>query len=256
MLDAVFPVDARIATAIAAVLLAGFAKGVTGIGLPVIGVPILVALYGDLRAVLLVTIFATALSDVPFIIRGRRHVREAVFLIGFLIAGLIGIIIGTRILVSVRPAILTLILAIVLIVFIVISWMGKMPQMDHARASRWGPVIGILAGALQGSTGASGPLVTSYLVSMDLSRGLFLFSISIIFTVLDWTQLGSLARLGLYTPYLLIVAAAIVLTMALGMLVGFAAQKHINDVVFRRGVLGVLSLAAISLLVSSLRGLR
>lgn len=254
MLDSVFPIDGRIVVAIAAVLLAGFAKGVTGIGLPVIGVPILVALYGDLRAALLVTVFATALSDIPFVVGGARHTRRVSFLVGFIVAGLIGVVLGTYLLVSVRPAILTLVLAVVLIVFIAVQWLGKMPRMTRPQATRWGWLIGLVAGVLQGSAGASGPLTTSYLISLDLPREVFLFSINAIFLVLDWTLLASLQRLGLYTPYLYALAAGIVVVSAIGMVAGIAAGRRTNDAVFRRGVLLVLTIAVLSLLLRSLRG--
>ena len=56
MIDGTIPIDIRLVLAIATVFIAGVAKGVTGMGLPVAGVPILVALYGDLRLVLLTTI--------------------------------------------------------------------------------------------------------------------------------------------------------------------------------------------------------
>ena len=254
MLDSVFPLDGRIVIAIAAVLLSGFAKGVTGIGLPVIGVPILVALYGDLRAVLLVTIISTAFSDVPFVVQGARQWREATFLISFIIAGIIGIALGTHLLVSVKPQFLTLTLAIVLIVFIGIQWWGKMPRIERRTAARWGWLMGFLGGALQGATGSSGPFTTSYLVSMELPRGVFLFSLNTLFLILDWTLLVSLQRLGLYTPYLYTVAALIFMLTGAGMVVGFAAGKRIDDFVFRRGVLVVLAIAVLSLLYRSLRG--
>lgn len=255
MLDSVFPIDGRIVIAIAAVLLSGFAKGVTGIGLPVIGVPILVALYGDLRAILLVTIIATALSDVPFVVRGARLWREALFLVSFVVAGLVGVVLGTHLLVSVRPQILTLVLACVLTAFIAIQWLNKMPRIDRGTAARWGWLMGFLGGALQGSTGSSGPFTTSYLISMDLPREVFLFSLNTLFLILDWMLLASLQRLGLYTPYLYEIAAAILAVTAVGMVVGFAAGKRVNDVVFRRGVLIVLAIAVVSLLSRSLRGL-
>jgi len=41
-----FAIDWRLAVAIVAIVVAGIAKGVTGMGLPIAGVPILVALYG------------------------------------------------------------------------------------------------------------------------------------------------------------------------------------------------------------------
>lgn len=254
MLDSVFPVDGRIVAAIAAVLLAGFAKGVTGMGLPIIGVPILVALYGDLRAVLLVTIFSTALSDIPFVVHGARRWREVLFLIGFVLAGLIGVVLGTHLLVTIRPQILTLVLACVLIVFITIQWLGRMPKFERERATRWGWFIGLLAGLLQGSAGSSGPFATSYLVSLDLQRELFLFSLNFVFLILDWTLLVSLSRLGLYTPYLFQISAGILGLSVVGMVVGVLAGKRIDDFVFRRGVLVVLAIAVISLLFRSLRG--
>jgi uncharacterized membrane protein YfcA len=254
LLDTALPIDGRVVAAIAAVLLAGFAKGVTGMGLPIIGVPILVALYGDLRAVLLVTIVSTALSDVPFVMRGASRWREALFLVGFVVAGLIGVVLGTHLLVTIRPQVLTLVLACALTVFILIQWLGKMPRIDRARAKRWDWLIGLMAGLLQGSAGSSGPFATSYLVSLDLPRELFLFSLNVIFLILDWTLLVSLARLGFYTPYLLEISAGVLALSVVGMVAGLLAGKRINDFVFRRGVLAVLTIAVISLLVRSLRG--
>jgi len=254
VLDSVFPVDGRIVIAIAAVLLSGFAKGVTGIGLPVIGVPILVALYGDLRAVLLVTIISTVLSDVPFVVQGARYWREATFLVSFVVAGFIGVVLGTHLLVTIPPQFLTLALACVLTVFIAIQWLNKMPRIDRNTAARWGWLMGFLGGALQGSTGSSGPFTTSYLVSMELPRPVFLFSLNTLFLILDWTLLVSLERLGFYTPYLYEVAGAILAVVVIGMVVGFATGKRINDFIFRRGVLVVLGIAVLSLLYRSFRG--
>jgi uncharacterized membrane protein YfcA len=253
-LDAVFPLDWRLGALVAAVLLSGFTKGVTGMGLPIVGVPIMAAVYGDLRAVLLVTIFASALADLPFIVRGIRLWRQVSFLAGYLVVGLVGIVIGTRILVLVHPQYLTLTLGVLLSIFIFVSWTGRLPKIGHARAARLSPVIGLFAGILQGATGSSGPLTLTYLVSMDLSRALFLFSSNAIFTVLDWTQLVSLTRLGLYTPYLLALSGGIIVLTGAGMVVGFGAARRIDDQAFRRGVLVLLSAAALSLFVRSLRG--
>src|ERR1019366_8566448 len=189
------PIDARLAFALATIVIAGVAKGVTGMGLPVAGVPILVALYGDLRLVLLTTVLATALSDVPMLWRFRKNYREASILVGFLICGRIGIVIGTRILLYVKVSILSAVLAAVVIAFILVSWFGKVPTMSKVLASRLGPLIGFICGVIQGSAGASGPIVTTYLVSSQISRDGFLFAINAIFFVLDWTQFVSLQQL-------------------------------------------------------------
>jgi len=47
-------------------------------GLPVAGVPILVALYGDLRLVLLTTVLATAVSDIPMLWKYSQELSRGV----------------------------------------------------------------------------------------------------------------------------------------------------------------------------------
>jgi uncharacterized membrane protein YfcA len=254
MIDGSIPVDARLIAAIATVFLAGVAKSVTGMGLPVAGVPILVALYGDLRLVLLTTVFATALSDVPMLWRFRKSYREASILVGFLICGLIGIVIGTRILLYVRVSILSAVLAAVVIAFILVSWFGKVPTMSRVLASRLGPLIGFVGGVIQGSAGASGPIVATYLVSSQLSRDGFLFAINAVFFVLDWTQFISLQQLHLTTPAIWTSSLVVAVLAFAGMGVGFAIQKRINDTIFRRAVLVMLACAAVGLVIRALRG--
>jgi uncharacterized membrane protein YfcA len=254
MIDASIPVDARLIVAIAAIFLAGIAKGVTGMGLPVAGVPILVALYGDLRLVLLTTVLATALSDVPMLWRFRKNYREASILVGFLICGLIGIVIGTRILLYVKVSILSAVLAAVVIAFILVSWFGKVPTMSKVLATRLGPLIGFICGVIQGSAGASGPIVTTYLVSSQLSRDGFLFAINAIFFVLDWTQFVSLQQLHQTTSAIWTTSLIVVAVVFAGIGIGFAIQKRIDDVIFKRAVLVMLACAAVGLVIRALRG--
>ena len=254
MLDHVIPIDWRLILAIATILLAGVAKGVTGMGIPVAGVPILVALYGDLRLVLLSTILATAVSDLPMVWRYRASWRDATFLGGFMIAGLIGIVIGTAILQIVPVPILCAVLACVVIAFIFISWVGKVPTMSKHIAQRTGPLVGLICGVFQGSAGASGPIITSYLVSSGLTREGFLFSINAIFVVLDWTQFISLQRLGLTTPSIWLISFIVLVLAFIGMGIGLFIQKRIDDAIFKRAVLIMLACAAIGLITRALRG--
>lgn len=243
--------DARLIVAALAIALAGVAKGVTGMGIPVIGVPILVALYGDLRAVLPVTILATILSDVAMAIRWRRDVRELLVLLPFALAGLVGIVAGTRLLVAIRPAILSLALAAVMTAFIVASWLGRTPRIPRAR--RWGALAGLAGGVLQGAAGASGPVVTSYLLSIGIPRATFLLAINVVFGVLDVTQAATLAQLGLLHGGILGAALATCAITALGLVAGVALQRRIDDRVFRHAILVLLALATAGLVIRAVR---
>jgi uncharacterized membrane protein YfcA len=254
VIDATIPIDARMIVALATIVLAGVAKGVTGMGLPVAGVPILVALYGDLRLVLLTTVLATACSDVPLLWRFRKNYREASILVWFLFFGLAGIVLGTRLLLAVKTSILCAFLAAVVVAFILVSWFGKVPTMSRTAATRAGPLIGFICGLIQGSAGASGPIVTTYLVSSQLSRDGFLFAINAVFFVLDWTQFVSLQQLKLTTPAIWASSLAVLVLVFAGIGIGLAIQKRIDDLIFKRAVLVMLACAAVGLLIRAARG--
>jgi uncharacterized membrane protein YfcA len=223
-------------------------------GLPVAGVPILVALYGDLTLVLLTTILATALSDPPMLWRFRKNWREATILTGFLTMGLVGIVLGTRVLLYVKTPVLCALLAVIVVAFIIVSWIGKVPAMSRALAQRIGPAFGLVCGIVQGSAGACGPLVTSYLVSTQLTRSGLLFSINAVFFVLDWTQLVSLQTLHLTTTAIVWTSLAVAVLALAGMAIGLAIQKKINDMAFRRAILLMLVCSATGLIVRAVRG--
>ena len=121
-------------------------------------------------------------------------------------------------------------------------------------AARLGPLIGLVCGTLQGSAGASGPIVTTYLVSSQLTRDGFLFAINMIFFVLDWTQFATLQSLHLTTQAIWITSGAVVVLAFIGIVAGFAIQKRINDVVFKRALLVMLGFAALGLIIRAARG--
>ena len=254
MIDLGIPIDWRIGAAIAAVVFAGVAKGVTGMGLPVAGVPILVALYGDLRLVLLATILATATSDIPMLWKYRDRWRDARMLLGFFALAFVGIFIGNQILHVVKTSILAGGLALLVIVFITISWLGRMPRMSQTLATRLAPVIGLLSGIVQGSVGASGPIPTIYLVSAQLPRESFLFALSAIFFVNDWAQFTALHVHGEGGGGIAILSVAVTVLAFAGLAAGMWLQSRIDDAVFRRGVLGMLAIAAIALIARAVRG--
>ena len=219
-----FPLDWRLGVAVIAVLVAGIAKGVTGMGLPIAGVPILVALYGDLRMVLVLTILGSATADIPLLWRYRQQYRDARMLIGFGLLGIIGIVAGTQILAFVRPAILSGVLALVVIAFTILSWLGRVPTISKTLATRIGPAVGLVCGLLQGSVGAAGPVTTSYLLSTQLPR-------------------ARLCGVGRHRDPLLRRFGRRLCNPG-------SHQRHR----FRRGVLTMLGIAAVALIVRAARG--
>jgi uncharacterized protein len=240
-------VDWRLLLAVGAMVLGGVTKSLTGLGVPVIALPILTALYGSLTEMIVVTIVSTVLSDIYFIVRERQHWREAPYLVPLLLFGVIGIVVGAQILIRVPDWILSGALGIVLTAFVITSWLGTLPTFSDAATRRLSPVMGFIGGALQGSTGASGPVVTMYLFNAPISKGGFLFAVNFVFFVLDVAQVTTLQRLGLYTPGRTQLALLATVPLAVGMVAGVWLSRRVDPVVFRRGVLVVLAITALTL---------
>lgn len=235
------------------ILLGGFTKGVAGQGLPLVATPVLAVLY-DLRTAIVINALPTVLSDVPIILAGLPHLRQAVRFLPFVTCGLVGILLGAQLLVSVDQAILAAVLASVVTLFVGTSWFNVLPVLSHRVGRIIGPPMGLLAGLTQGSAGASGPLASMYLLSIGTPRHLYFFSINLIFQVLDTWQVFALLQVGLYTPGLATLGLLICVPTGVGMVLGFKAQRHVNDLLFRRVILVILLLAAANLLGRALMG--
>jgi uncharacterized membrane protein YfcA len=245
------PLDWRAALPVAVVAIAGLSKGITGLGSPAIAVPALALVY-RLPAVVATMILPTVVSDLMMLARFVRHARFSPALLAFAGSGLAGIVVGTRVLVAANPDVLKVALACVVVVFVAFSWRGRMPVLGGRWELPLSVGLGLAAGVLQGSTGASGPLVTIYLFSLRLPREAFLFSINAVFLALDSTQLAALQRSGLITPARAELAALAVVPLALGVVAGIALQRRVDDLLFKRAVLAALTFVAVGLLSQAL----
>jgi len=238
----------EILIALFALLLAGFAKGISGMGLPAIATPILAVLF-DLQTAIAITIFATFVTDVIMLARIPKSwglIKKAGILMIF---GICGIVAGSLLLVNINQSILTGILALVILAFVVTSYFSLLPSIQQRRSLDC--AVGLGCGILQGAAGASGPIISMYLLQMKLKRNEFLFLLNCFFAMVDLTQCISVYQLGLYKgeiPLFSLLSLVPVLTaMALGMFV----QKKISDRLFRNAVLCVMTVSGLVLLCKS-----
>jgi uncharacterized protein len=244
-------VDWRLGLALAVLLIAGLSKGVTGLGAPALALPVLALAY-PFTLVIAVLVLPTIVSDLVMVARLWRHAAGLRRLLVFAAAGLVGIVIGTNVLLRLNPNLLKALLGVVVLVFVVTSWAGRMPSLAGRSERVAGGVTGLVAGALQGSAGSSGPLAAIYLFDLGLDRLVFLFSINALFFVFDVTQFVALHQVGLVTGGTLVLALLAGAPLLLGVAGGLALQGRIDDAVFRRVVLSVLGLVGAGLVVQSI----
>lgn len=239
--------DWRLFVAIAVIAFAGSVKSVTGLGIPMIGTPILALLYGNLTAVVVVMGIPTTVASCYFVIRNWHSVREAggelVALVPF---GVIGVVAGSHLLVTVPQQILDGVLAAVILAFVANTLLRKTQPRQRARTGV-ATVSGFFAGALQGTSGASGPLVTMYLLRRPLSRAGFFLAANGAFLVFDVSQVITLVGLHQFTSQRVIVALVAIVPLAIGVVAGARVARQVSDKLFLNSVLAILAFAGISL---------
>lgn len=236
---------------IVVVLLGFFAKGVTGIGAPLLIVPIMAGFTGLEFAVAVIAI-PTVVANTWLLWRTRGSVREvAWFLWPLLVAGAVGTVMGSWILVNLDDRIMTVTLAVIVLSYIAWSMANRDFELSDVWARRLSAPAGLFAGVLQGGTGASGPIVATYVHALNLERAAFVLAVTIPFQVLGTVQLVSLAAFGGYNRERLVAGliATVPAMVAMGPAMGLGDK--LSKATFRNVVLALLAAAAIRLIWSA-----
>lgn len=238
-----------IIVAVIALLLGGFAKGISGMGLPIVATPILTLLF-DLQTAIAITIVSTFVTDVIMLVRTPKNwglIKNAAPLMIF---GIFGIVLGSYFLVNINQFILSGILGVVIVIFVVTSFFSLLPTFK--RLPWLDAAVGLIGGTVQGAAGASGPIISMYMLQMKMNRNEFLFMINSFFVTIDLVQFIAVYKLGLYKGVVVYYSLGALVPALLALAVAFVLQNRISDQVFRNSVLLIMTLSALVLLYKSI----
>jgi uncharacterized membrane protein YfcA len=221
-----------------AFVVGGLVKGLLGVGLPLVVVPLLALVIPSPKAIALMGI-PILLSNVWQAVDGG-HGRYALRRFATLIVPMvIATALTVRLTLGLDVATLdTLVACALLLAIVLMAWHPKL-DVDPRRERYWSAVVGTLSGAMGGVSSLLGPLLITYLVALRLTREQFIGSISIMYLA------GALGVLG---PAELVMSALALAPMFVGMWVGKRARQHVSEALFRRLLLGFLTVIAILLL--------
>ena len=233
--------------------LAMLAKSATGLGYPLVAIPILASVLGVETAVVVVTLpNAAANILVGWRTRHARSETRDVFVLSATSA--LGAVIGTFVLVSAPEEPLLIVLAATVLLFVVRTvWLGDI-TVSPEFARRASPGVGVVSGVFQGAVGVSGPIVASWLYTYRLAREAYILSLSVLFLIAGAAQIATLASIGAYDTDRL-VAASVGFGPVLAVLpAGERLRERLSGPQFDRFVLGLLTIAGVSLVVRAVTG--
>lgn len=231
----------------AAVLSGGIVKGITGVGLPTVAIPLMV--------LVLPAPMAIALMSVPVLVSNllqvndRRLALEAVARFWPLILLLvIGTVAGAQVLIGADPHTMQIGLGVVVLGLVAFQELHNRTPRPLAGERLWSPLVGLVAGLLGGLSSFSGPPLVAYLLRLRLPSRTFVVTISLFYlcTALPlYISLYGSSNLGSRE---FVASVALSAPAYGGLMLGQRLRGRLDEHQFRRAITVVLLLSGFSLL--------
>ncbi|NKB21185.1 MAG: TSUP family transporter [Alphaproteobacteria bacterium] len=210
-------------------------KGISGLGLPLVAIPVMAGFMEVDRAVAIMVI-PGILINVYLLWTYRNHAVNFASLPLMICVGVVGIIIGAWIL-SRTPEVYLLSFMGLWLGGYLISMLFKTGIKIPDRVMKHTPAIVVgFAGIVQGSIGTAGPVLAPYVHSLNLKHPQFLFVVSVLFQIFAIAQLFAFTWFGLlnveraYQSMLACIPIVIFLPLAVW-LAKFISHKAFNVIV-------------------------
>ncbi len=228
------------------------AKGLVGMGLPLIATPVLAGVFGPRQAVVIISI-PILVSNTLLLVTGWRRVPRVLNGIALmLVLGALGTLVGVQLLASLDQRVFAALISLLVVLFLMRGdrLLGDDPDARRVRVA--GPIVGLIGGVLQGSTSIASPLVGSYFHARKIAPADFVVVLAALFQLNSIVQIGSFVGLGLLTPDLLALGIAGLVPNLLGLIAGIELRGRISPAAFRRVIVVFLTLSVVNLLWRSL----
>jgi uncharacterized membrane protein YfcA len=222
-----------VAMVVATFLLAGFIKGVIGMGLPVVALAFLGSTLG-LREALTIMLIPAIATNTYQALAGPAFGMLARRMWSFLAAACIGIWFGVGVLAGARSETMMALLGVTLCTYCVVTMLRTQMPPPGRREPWMSPLMGGLGGAMFGMTGIMIVPGVLYLQTLGLKRDVFVQALGITFVTISLALGTSLIGRSLMTQDLVLMSLTALVPTAAGLALGQRYRHHISEEMFRR----------------------
>lgn len=228
-------------------LLAGFVKGVVGLGLPTVSLAVLTVVF-DLPVAVLLMVIPSAVTNVWQALDGPHMGQLLERFWALLIASVVGVWLAFGLLLIANPRAMTGVLGVVLCVYCAF---GLLPgrvirRVTHEQATS--PLIGLATGAIAGATGSLVLPLVPYLQALDLEREALVQMMGLSFTVTTCAIGLAILGYGGYDVPLTLASVAALAPAIVGMKIGQRVRRGLSERIFRRCMFAALFVIGIRLI--------
>ena len=236
---------------VGAFLLGGVAKGLVGMGLPIVILAVIAAPVGVSLALSILVVPAIVTNVWQALDGGAfRDILRRLW--PFYLAACIGVAIGGFILTGSSESVLLAVLGVILIVYSALSLISP-PLPEPGRHELWmAPSAAMVGGIMFGMVGHFVVPGILYLQALRLKRDVLVQALGINFVVISSTLAMSLTSHGVFTMDLVLLGFLGVPIAAIGMVLGRSLRKRVSENGFRKIFLVALLLAGLNTLYSAI----
>jgi uncharacterized protein len=234
-----------------ALMVGGAVKGTTGLGLPLVAVPLLAYLVGLARAteLMVVPIVATNLAQ-SFQGGNLRAIARRFW--PLLLPLVLSIVASAYVLVRLPERVLDLILGVSLVLLAPLLHFGTRLRVAPHQERWLSPLIGLVSGALGGFSTIFGPPVMLYMRALHLGKTEFVAALSLIYLVGSIGIFIGIYGVGPGQLGGLWLSAAACLPVFLGLWIGFRVHGQLSEERFGQVLLSILMIIGASFIIRSL----
>ncbi len=235
-----------IAIAVVAFLCGGFVKGATGVGLPLVALPIMSFAFSVPESVALMTVPILA-SNIVQAFSGGRFVYTFRRFWPMLLSLLVTMTFTVKLLAVADPRLLSGFLGGILLISVAAMLFQPEFHLKTRREAWWSAGVGVVGGITGGLTSLYGLPIIHYLLGLRLDRATFVSCIAVIYVC------GSAALMALLAGYKVLGAQEALLSVfatlpvGIGMLLGNFLGTHMSERRFRLAVLVLMAAASLNL---------
>lgn len=229
--------------------LAGVSKVAFGIGAGVFLTPVLALVLPSKVAVALMAPMMV-ITDLVALRQhwGKWHTRHVLVLLP---TALVGIVLGTLFLAWAPAPVVRKIIGVMALIFVAQQVLRIRSTKKHAPAPlpAWvGSVIGLVAGVASSIAHSGGVVMSIYLLSLGLTKELFVASVVASFSITDLLKLSLYWQVGVLTLSILLTGIALTPFMLLGGRMGVSVSRRLSVEQFSVAVTALVAVSGILLL--------
>ena len=228
------------------IFLAVFIQTASGFGLGVIGMPLLITVISiDIARPLMVAV--SMVSRIFMLMRYREALSLNASVWQVMIAMVIGIPLGFIFLAQFDKRTVEAVLGVLVVVYALYSLIA--PKIPELKGRGWALGLGVTSGMLSGAYNSGGPALVIYANGRKWSPIEFKSNLQMLALVNGITALSLHIAEGNFTSTVFNSWLLAIPAIVLGSLLGFALDKYINPVIFRKVVLVMLIGIGVNLIV-------